>query len=323
MICHQNKISHMIDGLRKQGRYLIGPCPFCGGHDRFNIVQKRSGLELWHCRGCGNGKYQDVIDFVKQRDNLTFAEAIERLGEAQPVTAVTPVLPTRRQTTPGPAWAAAGAGRFAAHPRRYELWQAYKPLSEDTINRANLGVGVLPASRCNHERLIVPIYNDGELVCLRGRAINCDCGKWLASGGFSLDSLPLYNVDALPTGGVLWIVENPVDALMIGEATDYTGAATLAVSYWRDHWLEAIQAKRPSLVVVAYDNDLPGNGGAWRRQEMMAVWKRQRPGQQPPKAWGVKLVNRLLKAGLPVELYDWQDNAVKTDIGSLLTSIPV
>ena len=126
-------------------------------------------------------------------------------------------------------------------------------------------MGVLPASRCHHERLTVPVIDGSMIVGIRGRSLGCECGKWLAAGGTTLDMLPLYNCQALGTGQVVWIIENPIDALMVGERTDYIGVATYSVSYWREAWTEALTLARPELVVIAYDNDLVGNGGALNR----------------------------------------------------------
>jgi hypothetical protein len=65
--------------LKKVGAYHVGPCPFCGGVDRFTIKHTPEG-DRWHCRGCGGGKYHSVIDFVMRREGLTFREAIQLLG---------------------------------------------------------------------------------------------------------------------------------------------------------------------------------------------------------------------------------------------------
>lgn len=286
----------------KRGHDYHADCPFCGksaaqGQTHFSYSQHG-----YKCFVCGNGG--------------GLGQLAGKLGRG--VTAVyTPPCP--KPIKPRAGWldnAPEIVARFAAHPDRVALWQDYKPLSEDVIFSANLGVGVLPASKCRHHRLVLPICNDGRVVCLRGRRLDCDCPKWLASGGWSLGSLPLYNLGAMPDGGVLWIVENPVDALLIGQFTPYTGAATLSVSYWRDEWADAIAERRPSLVVVAYDNDLPGNGGAWRRDEMIKAWAAG--GKTIPNAAGVKLANELQSAGLKAILYDWKDALPKSDIGSLL-----
>lgn len=206
--------------------------------------------------------------------------------------------------------------RYVAHSRSWELWQNYKPVSRDDFDRCRLGVGVLPASKCRHERLIVPIYSGSEVRGLRGRAIDCTCGKWLAPAGTNISIYPLYNEESLRPGCVVWVLENPVDALLLSRRTGFVGVATYSVAYWQDAWTETIRAAQPELVVVAYDNDLPGGGGAARREEMIRDWLRTHP--RVPPAAGPRLANRLLEAGLNAVVFDWGKQPAKSDIGSLL-----
>ena len=65
--------------LKRTGAYHIGPCPFCGGEDRFTIKQTAKG-DRWHCRGCGGDQYHSVIDFIMRRDGLSYLEAVQSLG---------------------------------------------------------------------------------------------------------------------------------------------------------------------------------------------------------------------------------------------------
>ena len=60
--------------LRRVGAELVGPCPLCGGTDRFAF---HLGRQLWNCRGCGVGG--DVITFVRHVDGCTFKEAVNLL----------------------------------------------------------------------------------------------------------------------------------------------------------------------------------------------------------------------------------------------------
>ena len=55
-----------------------GPCPVCGGKDRFGVNTKK---RLWNCRGCGKGG--DVITLARHASGATFAQAVTALaGEA-------------------------------------------------------------------------------------------------------------------------------------------------------------------------------------------------------------------------------------------------
>jgi hypothetical protein len=70
--------------LKRIGAELCGPCPVCGGHDRFAINLKR---QLWNCRGCQRGG--DVIELVRHIDGISFNEAIRTLAGDRPVIALT------------------------------------------------------------------------------------------------------------------------------------------------------------------------------------------------------------------------------------------
>ena len=67
--------------LRRQGRReLVGPCPVCGGTDRFAI---NIAKQLWNCRGCDKGG--DIIDLVQHLDGGEFLDAVETLAGQRPL----------------------------------------------------------------------------------------------------------------------------------------------------------------------------------------------------------------------------------------------
>jgi hypothetical protein len=63
--------------LKHQGHELIGPCPMCGGTDRFGVNINK---QLFNCRGCSRGG--DVIALVQHLDGGTFTEAVATLTGA-------------------------------------------------------------------------------------------------------------------------------------------------------------------------------------------------------------------------------------------------
>jgi hypothetical protein len=67
--------------LRRSGGELIGPCPLCGGVDRFGINLRK---HVFNCRGCGKGG--DVIELVRHLDGCGFNEAVERLTGEKGIT---------------------------------------------------------------------------------------------------------------------------------------------------------------------------------------------------------------------------------------------
>lgn len=57
-----------------------GPCPFCGGRDRF-VVDERDGEWLWWCRRqCQTPPGGDLVTYLEKRDGLTTAEAMKAAG---------------------------------------------------------------------------------------------------------------------------------------------------------------------------------------------------------------------------------------------------
>lgn len=89
-----------IEGLKRAGAELVGPCPVCGGRDRFSIAPREG---VFNCRGAGGG---DGIALVRHVLGFDFKAALDWL-----------VGPPRALT---PAERAAQAERAAAARRRAE-----------------------------------------------------------------------------------------------------------------------------------------------------------------------------------------------------------
>lgn len=61
--------------LKRQGGELVGPCPVCGGVDRFGVNLRKG---VFNCRGSGEGG--DVIKLVEYLDATDFLGACETLA---------------------------------------------------------------------------------------------------------------------------------------------------------------------------------------------------------------------------------------------------
>jgi hypothetical protein len=134
---------------RVSGEEHAGPCPKCGGEDRFHVT-----AGWWFCRQC-HEKRGDAIAYLQWRDGATFPEACEALGGARDVLSFSRTKNTARSAPtvahipdtepPGELWQAR-ARAMVAHCEAL-LWQdadaqAYlrgRGLSEDTIRAAHLG----------------------------------------------------------------------------------------------------------------------------------------------------------------------------------------
>jgi phage/plasmid primase-like uncharacterized protein len=56
-----------------------GPCPLCGGTDRFAVNRRQ---QVWHCRGCAKGG-GDAISLVMHVRRLDFREAKRKQGNSR------------------------------------------------------------------------------------------------------------------------------------------------------------------------------------------------------------------------------------------------
>ena len=78
--------------LRKEStRELSGPCPKCGGDDRFHVNAKR-----FMCRSC-HPDWGDVIEYVSWMREIDFLPAVEYLGKSKYPTGTYEEVPVTRQ----------------------------------------------------------------------------------------------------------------------------------------------------------------------------------------------------------------------------------
>jgi DNA primase len=141
----------------KGGEYA-GPCPFCGGTDRFRVWPNHpSGTARWRCMGhkegrAGCGRGGDAIAYLVERGDITPAEAGRlRHGESwsgasrpRALQKTTP-RPPKRQLPPSPQWQQA-ARAFVAYTQEQlranaeaQAWLHDRGLNDETIQSAGLG----------------------------------------------------------------------------------------------------------------------------------------------------------------------------------------
>lgn len=309
-----------------EGQIYYLDCPQCGkGQKHFSFSSRWA-----HCFRCG---YKP-----------SFKQLLADLGHDKPI--VVEHVPIRKRR-----WWQGQANElalgFTATPGLVSTWQNYKPLPEEVISAYRLGLGVFPNLwfrddpgrqpdfvdpdggahwKCEHPRLIIPLYVAGAVVGFRCRAISCSCPRWLSPGGsrlvlFNGGRLGSPNLDPTlgdaplspPQTRVLLIVENPIDALLVEHYWHHWAVATLGVSIWKPNWTKLLLGLEIESV-VAYDNDAPGNT---TDPEILRRWKANYP-KVPPPLNGRKLVRKLNLSGQRSHLYRWPFGLERgTDIGDL------
>lgn len=67
-------------GTNKRGREMAGPCPSCGGDDRFCVwPDQNNGQGSYACRGCARAG--DVLQFFMDFEGMSFREAAKAAGK--------------------------------------------------------------------------------------------------------------------------------------------------------------------------------------------------------------------------------------------------
>lgn len=315
--------AHLHTDIDRHGR-AHADCPFCGA-----LSRNRSGgaafhfylYDLPHRRGavCWSCGWRGSL--------VALARELDVAGEdSRPVRAeyMRPTPPWERISDSLAVWR-----RYvlndARHPQIVSRWQAYKPLTVESITTHALGVSKVPfwdeARHCwkesRYPRLLIPLVVDDRIVGFRGRAYDPhDTGpKWLTA---SCSETVLVGLEDVRTDQhVIWC-ENLVDRLLALQVEPSVAVVTSGGLTWRQEWIDELAAKRPRSVVLWFDHDLSGNGSRYHQAEWITAWRTEmeqrradnpalaaRPFPSPPEPRGPIIANALLKAGVRASVYAW------------------
>lgn len=303
-------VHNQLQGTPNRRGFYNADCPFCGkpakpGQNHFGYNE-----QSFRCFVCGaSGGIAKLANHL--RLDATSYTPIQRVSVPEK-----PVIPWLAQ----PDKLLKG---YRTNPRRFDAWQRYKALTADTVTRFDFGLGRLPFQHkdgrwylSRQEWLIVPLWEDGQLVGLRGRNCTQHGPKWISATG---TNYTLWGVDSVRPGTVTWLCENYVDAAwLVQEHPDWCAVAIGGATTWKAEWAERLAARKPEMVIIALDRDLPGQATGLFRDKLEAEWIRQR-GTKPPEANGPKIANALLRHGLNAVLFEWPNHAPeKADIGWML-----
>ena len=317
-----DKVHSVLQGTPNRRGFYNANCIWCGkeakpGQNHFGYrFDPQTGMGFGLCFVCGNRG--SLAEIAKQLNLDTHGHTpIVRVPEPAPK------LVARWREHPDKLLEG-----YRSHPRRFDAWRRYKALTSQTVSRFDFGVGRLAFQRENGTWSIsrqgwgyVPIYERGALVCLRGRNRTQRGPKWISGTG---STYTLWGVDHVRPGAVTWLCENYVDAAwLMQEHPDWCAVAIGGATTWKAEWAEMLAMRKPELVIVALDRDLPGQATGAFRAKLEKEWIQQR-GIQPPPANGPKIANSLLRLGVEAVLFEWPDSAPeKADIGWALAQMKV
>ena len=255
----------------REGRWLKWTCPF---HDDGKTPSLGMAGNRWKCFGCGRSG--DAIDWLREREELSFRDACKRLGSVKPVpTSGKETQPTRSVSSPPPAawqeqaqevtsicqatlWSDVGARAMA--------WLNQRGLARDTVRSWRLGFNADDQKLCGlwvPRGIIIPCLTTARIWYLKIRRATGQTKYRQVSGG----QIALFGADTIANHDTVVVTEGEFDAMLLHqEAGDLVGVVTLGSASARlpDVWVPYLLGVKRFL--VAYDADAAGAEGA-------AMWK--------------------------------------------------
>lgn len=284
----------------KDGGEYHGPCPWCGGSDRFIVWPFQQDHGTYRCRQCG--KAGDAIQYLREQKDMSYKQACAYLGadakqyDPQAVPAARPVSTFTPVTAQAPAekWATKAAA-FVEHCHQALLdnpakrqWLADRGISQAMAEKYRLGWNEkdyfrdraswglpeeiktetgkpkklwLPAG------LVIPWSVGGSIHRLRIRRDTGEPRYFVVPG--SGRSPLISRADA----AAFVIVESELDAILLdGLAGDLIGAIAQGNSTARPDAATFGPLQSAAQILVSLDSDDPGaQASRWWRQQFTSA----------------------------------------------------
>lgn len=219
--------------LKKSGAFFIGPCPFCGGTDRFNLTHAANGWR-WFCRQCGGEKYHSAIDYYTRRFGCDFKTALTEMGgeTARPPAAIRRMPAQPKATLPPADWQANAWRRIGAanadllrNPGgEVGRYLDGRGLHIGTRGAYSLGATVErdPTTQRERPAVLIP-WQDGSIVtCLAFRFVDAEQPnehKFKTRGASGYPSKILFGIHDLHNiGKTLIVFEGEINAMSVRQA---------------------------------------------------------------------------------------------------------
>jgi len=278
----QNEMKRV--GAKDGGEYH-GPCPLCGGTDRFHVWPGQGLHGTWWCRGCQKGG--DAIQYLRDIEGMGYKSACNRLGvdsndydpqALPPVKPVSTFTPTA-SITPAEKWAEK-ALKFVDHCHAALLdnrqqcdWLDKRGITRQMAEKYRLGWnakdyyrereswGLHPEIKPDGKLkklwlptgLVIPWLVDGQLHRLRIRRETGDPRYFVVPG--SGRSAVISRMDA----AAYVVVESELDAILLDAvAGDLVGVVAQGNSTARPDSITMPVLQNAMHISVALDTDEAG-----------------------------------------------------------------
>jgi len=289
-----------------------GPCPLCGGKDRFAIQPQAAGRGRWFCRQCHPG-WGDALEWVAHRDGLDLKTREGFRTAAKELQLSLSDKPTKtkrnssiyRAPTPKREYAAMGS-TWQQHAQSFvsqcvtKLWSQagakalqyliMRGVTQRVLNTESIGFNPVPyrAHWGNSpvyvpRSIIIPWFIDGMISGIRYRPPSGGY-KWVSGSVGTM----LYGYDSVTPGHTGLLVESELCRLILlshggklverGQvvpvATGGTSGARSSQCIARISWTER--------TIIALDNDEAGEAASQWWLQVLPTAQRLKPIEKDP-----------------------------------------
>ncbi len=286
------------------GGEFHGPCPWCGGQDRFFVQPEHPTRPHYQCRQCGrNG---DAIAFLREYSGMSFTEACQEL-DIEPAGYSAPTIYGVRNSDDAPCKEWQARAKEFIHVAQQLLWSSKgkealdylygRGFSNKTIEYACLGYcpvwykdelsawGLTSEDTTKDmlripDGIIIPWVAGENIWKLAVKRPFAKPGE-LNYGQVVGSREGLYNADSLLARKPVVMVEGEFDALSIMQSVDIPIVATGSVSRARTPgWLSHLS--KAGQVLVSFDADEAGDEGSYYWLQSLDQSMRWRPWAKDP-----------------------------------------
>ena len=251
-------------GLKRSGNQFEGPCPFCGGKDRFHVQDHPGKPGVVDCRKCTTDRrwYADVLreaGLLEKLDTprprpvpVVKEQRLAPLPRPRPVSqhdprtaAIAEQCIKRSTTVPDHIACTWRSGLLRAAPENALGWLPREVLSEATGSPSRGAAGGLVAPLGNPAVAVQVLLVDAQGYKVEGR------DKWTygpaAARGFPVG-----------TGTTVWVTEGVADALAVAAITGDRAVAAVGTGGQKTVPLALVRCWNPSRIqrlVIVPDGD--------------------------------------------------------------------
>jgi Toprim domain/Zinc-binding domain of primase-helicase len=199
-------------GLRRiSSSERAGPCPICGGRDRFAVNMRK---DVWHCRHCGKGG--DAIALARHVAGLSYTEACRLVGDEDALDELRrrrearwqapPPAPAEHRPDPEKAAQALALWRAGVDPRG--------TLAEPYLNSRGLALDADLAGR------VLRWHASAGAMLALFRNVQSGAPQAVSRTFLTSDSRKTGRKFLGPVGGAAIMLDPPTDELTVAEGVE-------------------------------------------------------------------------------------------------------